>query len=441
MVAQIKSPASKHQKSPRTWPYPVTVGRATVRVYRRRRADGSFGFEVANYSDNKRKLESWPNAESAVQRANDLAGLMNSRQVVAASLTNDQASNYTNAAQILQPFNISVVRAAEAVAACLKHIGSLSKLEEAAESYAKRNKEVKSKPVADLVADLLKTKESRGASPRYLQDLRYRLNRFAVDFNKDAGDVTTGEIQTWLDEQELSLQGFKNYRTVLHLFFKFAVARGNAFDNPVEGVEKVKVKAGEITVYTPQEMSRLLSAASPEFLPILLLGGFAGLRSAEIERLTWDAIHLPERHIIVGIKQSKTASRRIVPICENLALWLAPYASHTGNIWPFLHDALYEAMLETASATEVIANPKQPTKHQPAVKWKKNALRHSYASYRFAQLLDAGRLAGELGNSATIVHKHYRELVKPADAVKWFGLVPQSAPNVSTLATAALNAG
>ena len=93
-------------------------------------------------------------------------------------------------------------------------------------------------------------------------------------------------------------------------------------------------------------------------------------------------------------------------------------------------------MLETAAATEVAANQEQGVKQQAAAKWKKNALRHSYASYRFAQLLDAGRVAGELGNSAAVVHKHYREIVKPADAAKWFGLVPQSAPNVSILATA-----
>jgi hypothetical protein len=39
---------------------------------------------------------------------------------------------------------------------------------------------------------------------------------------------------------------------------------------------------------------------------------------------------------------------------------------------------------------------------QKPIKWKANGLRHSYASYRFAQTADAGRVAGELGNSAAV---------------------------------------
>lgn len=69
----------------------------------------------------------------------------------------------------------------------------------------------------------------------------------------------------------------------------------------------------------------------------------------------------------------------------------------------------------------------------PPVKWKSNALRHSFASYRFAQTGDAGRVAGELGNSAAVVHKHYRELVKPADAEKWFNVKPEAPANVVSI--------
>ena len=64
------------------------------------------------------------------------------------------------------------------------------------------------------------------------------------------------------------------------------------------------------------------------------------------------------------------------------------------------------------------------------VKWQRNGLRHSYASYRFAQIGDAGRVAGELGNSAAVVHKHYRELVRPDAAAAWFAVTPEAPANV-----------
>jgi hypothetical protein len=47
--------------------------------------------------------------------------------------------------------------------------------------------------VAEVVAELLKIKESRGASVRYAKDLRLRLERFAGDRNKDCCNVTTAD--------------------------------------------------------------------------------------------------------------------------------------------------------------------------------------------------------------------------------------------------------
>ena len=208
-------------------------------------------------------------------------------------------------------------------------------------------------------------------------------------------------------------------------------------DNPVTKVENIKVRAGDAEVFTPSEISRLLAAASPDYLPCLALGAFAGLRSAEIERLEWTDIKLVERHIVVGASRAKTAARRIVPIPENLAEWLAPYTEREGYVWLGGHDAFYEAQQETAAATKIESNQSLGIKYQKPVKWKANALRHSYASYRFAQTGDAGRVAGELCNSAAVIHRHYRELVKPSDAEKWFSIKPEQAANVLSLSAAA----
>ena len=77
-------------------------------------------------------------------------------------------------------------------------------------------------------------------------------------------------------------------------------------------------------------------------------------------------------------------------------------------------------------------------KPQKPVKWKQNGLRHSAASYWFAGCNDAGRVAGYLGNSAAVIHRHYRELVTPADAVKWFSIVPERAANILPMPNAAI---
>jgi integrase len=128
--------------------------------------------------------------------------------------------------------------------------------------------------------------------------------------------------------------------------------------------------------------------------------------------LDWSEIDLKRGWITVGSAKSKTGSRRMVAIAPNLAAWLAPHARPVGPVWSGSHEQYYGAQQATALAA--------------GIQWKSNALRHSYASYRCAQTGDAGKVAGELGNSAAVVHRHYRELVTPDQAEAWFGIRPVS---------------
>ena len=436
-----------------SWPRKVRLGRVTVSVYRRSTAPGKHGFLVANYAEKRRRFDCYPTEDEALEAAAELARQLSQREVVAAAMTNGQASDYAAAVQKLAPFNVDLLSAAGAVADALKIIGGfadldavklaaaqgqplpdLVEMQAAAKFYRARHKTTIKKPVADVVAELLKVKTARGVSKRYTKDLGSRLNRFSADCRKDACNVTTADVQDWLDGLKLGPQSYRNFRTVLHTLFEFAVARNYAADNPVAGAERVKVHGGDVEVYTPVEIARLLGVASADFLPSLAIGAFAGLRTAEIGRLEWDAIDLTARHIVIGASRAKTAARRVVPMPDNLVAWLRPYSERRGKIWPGTEDAFYRAQQEAAAATAVDADAEKGTRAQAAVPWKANALRHSYASYRFAQTGDAGRVAGELGNSAAVVHRHYRELVKPADAERWFNVKPDAPANVVSMA-------
>jgi len=114
-----------------------------------------------------------------------------------------------------------------------------------------------------------------------------------------------------------------------------------------------------------------------------------------------------------------------VPIVENLAAWLSltPEAERKGAIWPHGRDWFHKCQLATAKAA--------------GVKWKANGCRHSFASYSFALCADAGRVAGYCGNSAKVIHRHYRQLCTPADAQKFFSIKPATAANVLPMSAAA----
>ena len=58
--------------------------------------------------------------------------------------------------------------------------------------------------------------------------------------------------------------------------------------------------------------------------------------------------------------------------------------------------------------------------------WKHNALRHSFISYRVAQVQDVAKVSLEAGNSPRMVFSNYRELVRTADAEKWFSITSEA---------------
>ena len=417
----MKTKTSRNPKQPDSWPKIVQPGRAVVRVYRRKTPAGNFSYLVANYADgDKRRMDAYPSAVEAIEAATKLAQRLDARDYVAASMTRPQALEYANAEARLKPFGVTVDSATAAVAHCLKIVGDLASLQAAATFYRERHRQVTAKRVADAVAELLQHQTANGASPRYLPPLRSRLARFAADFQTDVGNVTTPNIQEWLDAKHFKPHNLKSFVTMIHTLFDYCQSRGYCDSNPAQGLQRVKIKGGSVEIYTADEITRLLSAASPDFRPCIVLGAFAGLRSAEIERLEWRDVDFEQRHIVIGAHASKTATRRIVPLADNAAEWLAltPETERTGSVWKQTHDQFHDAQQVTADAAKV--------------KWKSNGLRHSFVSCVFALTNDAGRTAGFAGNSPGVVHKFYRELLKPADARAWFNVRPKTAVESAT---------
>lgn len=178
---------SKFEAADDKWPRQVRCGRVSVTVYRRKRADNSVGYEVSSYATGKRKLESYPTSEKALDRAADLARRNRAGETEAAELTNGQAVEYTSAAELLRPHGVTLLAAAHAVVNALKLVQNLSELEAAAKQFARHNQKVVRKSVVDVVAELIEIKRARKVSGRFLDDLESRLGRFGRECKKAAG--------------------------------------------------------------------------------------------------------------------------------------------------------------------------------------------------------------------------------------------------------------
>ena len=118
----------------------------------------------------------------------------------------------------------------------------------------------------------------------------------------------------------------------------------------------------------------------------------------------------PTGFIEVAADKSKTAARRLVPVTDNLAQWLALSAPRSGPIWPHTKAMFFKNRLAVAARAKV--------------PWKQNALRHSFISYRLAEIQDVNRVALEAGNSPQMIFRHYRELATPEQALTWFTIAP-----------------
>ena len=67
------------------------------------------------------------------------------------------------------------------------------------------------------------------------------------------------------------------------------------------------------------------------------------------------------------------------------------------------------------------------------MKWKQNALWHSFISYHMAMVKDANQMDLGEGSSPYIIFRNYLELVTQTQATNWFSIEPKAQENVISI--------
>jgi integrase len=270
----------------------------------------------------------------------------------------------------------------------------------------------KSCTAVQLVTKILAAKKADGLSFRHLDDLRSRLNVFAKQFDgKPVATIAATEIDDWLRSLPVSPVTRNNYRKATKVAFNFAIKRGYALTNPVLATEKAREPKHKPGILSIEQAGALLTNAVLEIVPYIAVGLFAGLRRAEIERLDWSEIDFDDGHIEVTAEKSKSkVANRFITIQPNLREWLEPFRKLRGPVTPREN---FRLLLEQSKLAAGITS------------WPQNALRHSFASYHVAHFRDAKGLALEMGHANSgILFNHYRALVKPKEAARYWNLKP-----------------
>jgi integrase len=289
--------------------------------------------------------------------------------------------------------------------------------------------------VTDLISKYVEAKERQHLRPRSLADLNYRLGMFERTFGpKLAKELRTEDVETWLfADKSWSNQTRRNFRTVLHGFFRYGLTQKYVAENPIGAVTNPVIDDREPQILTVRQASALLhgALAKPdlELLPYVALGLFCGIRTSELFKLDWQMVDLRARHVTIGSKIAKKRRIRVVTIPDCCRAWLIAGGVETsGPICPQGFNRRWDKLLSVADRFESVdAKGRLHLSSKPLglLPWKSNALRHSAASYHFARHGDTSRTCAMLGQKDDqVLFDHYRSLVKPADARRFYAIKP-----------------
>lgn len=382
---------------------------------------------VLDYRANGQRKLVWRSTMAKARKAADEAiDRITEGQAEVLNLKSADAHSYTRGRAILDgsegetKVDLQIDEAVRIAADCIRLLGGRATPQEVCRDWLKRNAvELPKITVADAAVKLKDQAKADGKSNDRQKQLAAALDAFTAAFNCEVQSLTPKMIADYLTALPFKERTKANHRDTIGFFNRWLVLRGYLTKGTdwLEGVQKyTKRKQGEISTYTADEMRRLIAAADKRILPMIVIGGFAGLRHAEIARLDWSDIDLEEGFIEVKAENAKTDTRRIVPLKPNLKAFLEKVEKKNGKVVPLANTT--KQLLKTAADTADAKNEIE------ALEWKHNALRHTYISARVAESGDVPRVADEAGNSPQVIRTNYLKRMRPAAAIEWFGILP-----------------
>lgn len=387
---------------------------------------GYDSYMLAYYQDGARKRERTKTLELARKRANELVEVSANGAIHVGTLTAKQHHVIAQALEIAANAGgeIGLLEAVRQFFEARKMLAGRASVLEAIQGYVTELDREKLPEITfpDLAEELLSVL-SQSKSSCYNLDMRSRLRAAARTFTGNIGDIKTADIDRWLEGMRDRTNCTKNnYRNAVRILFRFGRNKNylpRGMKTEAEYTNSFDSLRGPIGIYTPEQMEIMLSRISPRILPFIAIGGFAGLRSAEILRLKWENVLFDSHVIVVPARVAKTKNRRLVPILPALAAWLKPFKQDSGMVVPHFKAAHSLAKLYRAAMDAI-----QDKDGKTLVELVHNGLRHSFVSYRVADIQNVHQVSLEAGNSPKVVHSSYRELVTVSAAKKWFNIFP-----------------
>src|SRR5476651_614390 len=308
-------------------------GKQTVKLYRSVNR-GKEMFQLAFYQAGRRVQKNFSDKAEAKRVAKQiLGGLTNDAQAVEAMATPELESLVAARKVLVGGYALHV--AVEEHAQAVTKLGKAT-LREAVEFFLRHHRtDVPRLPLSEISEQFARSREQMGLSPHYVFLCRKFTRQMAEAFPGSClSDLKTPDLDKWIGGLKLGATTKNDMRRVLGTCGNWAEKQGHLLKggSPFPAMVRYKETKSDVSIFTPENIASLLTKADNTLRPFLALGAFAGLRMAELQRLDWKEIDLDRGFITVDANKAKTRQRRLVPISDNLKLWLTPCKQTSGPV-------------------------------------------------------------------------------------------------------------
>jgi integrase len=323
-----------------------------------------------------------------------------------------------------------------------------------------KSESIEEKKVEDALVVYEDDLRNREISEAYLKSTMSRLRRMNKTWGERlVSDITRDEAYDWIyckqpeqigpwdktKRKAITSTERKTEYAALSGFFNFCKEFNYCLSSPLEKVRTPHKSTKDPKAYSPEQARRIMEAAqkheemipkADSSVPYFALGLFASCRPDEIKRLDWKDFCWDEGEELVRVKgKGRGVRRRTVELPYNCIAWVKPYAKDSGSVYPGNGKKVIQRVYAIAGFR---INPKylDCKNHEQLWPLVKDAydksrskpigdgLRHSATTYRLKVIKSDGAVALWSGNSASMIHDHYKGLRTNKEAEEYWNILP-----------------
>lgn len=268
--------------------------------------------------------------------------------------------------------------------------------------------------LAQCIDELIETKRRGNKRESYLRRLDHYLGMFAKGReNLPVNRIEVLDVEQWFDGRQEALSTRASNLMCISSLLGHAMRRGYRSDNPCDRMDRLTVEQKAPLIFSVYQSARILihvAKCDPDFLVWVSLALLAGCRPEECDKIPRELVDLEKGTIRIDSSMTKVRTARIVHLTPAAIGWLKLAVSLKSR-WELPHGTRRRHQRRLREWMNLSA-------------WPTDILRHTAASHLIAYHESFSKVGLELGNSETVLRRHYRELVSREDGVRFFEMVP-----------------